>query len=86
MSANKGHGTMNAELLAKAKSEPRMVFQSPRDVLSTGNIPDADRYVILWRWRAQAKKDGQLAHVKNIKRVLTELEQISNPAALFTRS
>ena len=71
--------------IARAKIDPRQVFNNPRDVLGLTNVKDSDRFLILWRWRAQAKKDGQKIHVKNLKRVICELEEISNPARLFAR-
>ena len=69
--------------IARAKIDPREVFNNPRDILGLTNVKDADRFVILWRWRAQAKKAGDHAHVKNLKRVIYELEEIANPAHIF---
>ena len=71
--------------IARAKIDPREVFNNPRDVLGLTNVKDADRFVILWRWRAQVKKDGDQAHVKKLKRVICELEEIANPAHIFLR-
>ncbi len=71
--------------IARAKIDPRQVFNNPRDVLGLTNVKDADRFLILWRWRAQAKKDGDRAHVKNLKRVICELEEIANPSRVFAR-
>lgn len=67
--------------IAKAKIDPSEVFSSPRDVLGLKDVNDSDRFIILWRWRAQAKKDGDPVRVKNLKRVIFELEQ----AAGFAR-
>ena len=61
--------------IAKAKIDPRGVFSNPRDVLGLTNVDDADRFIILWRWRAQAKKDGHKIDAKHLKRVILELEQ-----------
>ena len=71
--------------IARAKIDPRQVFNNPRDVLGLTNVKDTDRFVILWQWRAQAKRDGDQAHVKHLKRVICELEEIANPAQLFAR-
>jgi hypothetical protein len=61
--------------IARAKIDPRGVFSNPRDVLGLKNVNDADRFIILWRWRAQAKKDGHRLDAKHLKRVIFELEQ-----------
>lgn len=61
--------------IARAKIDPREVFANPRDVLGLTGVNDTDRFIILWRWQAQAKKDGDRIHVKNLKRVILELEQ-----------
>lgn len=66
--------------IAKAKIDPREVFSNPRDVLGLTGVNDSDRFIILWRWRAQAKKDGHHIHVKNLKRVILELEQAAGLA------
>ncbi len=71
--------------IAKAKLDPRQVFSNPRDVLGLTNVEDSDRFLILWRWRAQAKKDGDRAHVKTLKRVICELEEVANSSRLFAR-
>ncbi|MBI1210556.1 MAG: hypothetical protein GC190_03765 [Alphaproteobacteria bacterium] len=61
--------------IARAKIDPRGVFSNPRDVLGLTGIDETDRFIILWRWRAQAKKDGDRVHAKNLKRMIFELEQ-----------
>ena len=67
--------------IAKAKIDPHEVFANPRDVLGLKDVTDGDRFIILWRWRARAKKDGDRDGVKNLKRVIFELEE----AAGFAR-
>ena len=67
--------------IARAKIDPREVFNNPRDVLGLTNVNDSDRFLILWRWRAQAKKDGDRVHVKNLKRVILELEEAGRSLA-----
>jgi hypothetical protein len=70
--------------IARAKIDPREVFNNPRDVLGLTNVKESDRLLILWRWQAQAKKDGDRVRVKNLKRVIFELEEASRgfaPAA-----
>jgi hypothetical protein len=61
--------------IAKAKIDPREIFNDPQDVLGLTHLADSDRILILWRWRAQAKKDGDRVRVKNLKRVIFELEE-----------
>ena len=61
--------------IAKAKIDPRGVFANPRDVLGLTGLNTTDRFIILWRWRAQAKKDGDAVHAKHLKRMIFELEQ-----------
>lgn len=66
--------------IARAKIDPRGVFANPRDVLGLSGINNQDRFIILWRWRAQAKKDGDRVHAKNLKRMIFELEQATGAA------
>ena len=67
--------------IARAKIDPRLVFNDPRDVLGLTNLKNSDRFLILWRWRAQAKKDGDRARAKNLKRVIFELEEAARAPA-----
>jgi hypothetical protein len=66
--------------IAKAKIDPHEVFANPRDILGLAGVQNSDRFIILWRWRAQAKKDGDRVGVKNLKRVIFELEEASGLA------
>jgi hypothetical protein len=66
--------------IAKAKIDPHEVFANPLDILGLTGVEDSDRFIILWRWRAQAKKDGDRVRVKNLKRLIFELEQASGLA------
>jgi hypothetical protein len=67
--------------IARAKIDPRQIFNNPRDVLGLTNLNASDRLLILWRWRAQAKKDGDRVRVKNLKRVIFELEEAGRSLA-----